>query len=168
MDGLDQDRVLPRPEVLDHVDHFHAEALGLGALEDGEPVALHARFDLIYRECVGSEGRAPRLGGFDLGRQRGEEATQEGGDDAGSPAHLLSVTSGRRSPTASSTKDTVLTPAARACLQSVESRLDAACRTAAARRATEVSAYGHWAAGWRLTHRHRERKSTPRAAICSP
>jgi hypothetical protein len=76
MDGLDQDGVLTRTEVLDDVDDFHAEALGLGALEDGEPVALHARADLVHGERVGSEGGRPRLGGLDLGRHRGEEATQ--------------------------------------------------------------------------------------------
>ena len=51
--GLDEDQLLRRTEVLQHADDFDVEAFGLGALEDGEAVALHAVFDLVDADRPG-------------------------------------------------------------------------------------------------------------------
>jgi hypothetical protein len=58
---LDEDQILRRQEILHHVDHLHAEALGCGALEHRQPVSFHATPDLIDRQRIWPRPRARRL-----------------------------------------------------------------------------------------------------------
>src|SRR5690606_37666174 len=69
---LDEDELLVRPEAMEDVDDLDGEALGLGAAEDGEPIALHAGADLFDAEDRGR--RARRVGGAPAGEQQEREA----------------------------------------------------------------------------------------------
>ena len=67
-----------RAKVLDGAEHLDVEALGLGAAEDGEPVALHAGFDLGDRHDRFAR-RRNRLG--ELQRQGDGREEPEGGGE---------------------------------------------------------------------------------------
>src|SRR5690606_29709905 len=50
---LDEDELLRRTEIAEHADDLDVEPLRLGALEDGEAVALHPVLDLVDRDRRG-------------------------------------------------------------------------------------------------------------------
>ena len=74
----DKDEVLAWPEVMEHADDLDVEALGLRAVEDGEPVALHPLVNL--GDADGARARGVCAEGRWDGRAQGEGRAE--GDSA--------------------------------------------------------------------------------------
>jgi hypothetical protein len=85
MIGLHEHEVLPRLELVQHVDHLDVEALGIGASEHGEAVSFHARANVF-----GAKDRL--LGGRSDSERRGQREAREDPHDEGAGkkgAHAL-------------------------------------------------------------------------------